>query len=56
MKRFPTISHREGLAHRAASSAISGTGSSCHFTAATSTKRKFDDANSRTGGLENSLG
>ena len=42
MKRFLTISSREGLAPRAA---ISGTGSSCHFAAATSTKRKFDDAN-----------
>ena len=45
MKRFLTISPREGLAQRAASSSISWTGSSCHFATATSTKRKFDDAN-----------
>ena len=45
MKRVLTISPREGLAPCAASSATSGTGSSCHFAAATSTKRKFDDAN-----------
>ena len=45
MKLFLTISPREGLAPCAASSAISGTGSSCHFSAATSTKRKLYDAN-----------
>ena len=45
MKRFLRISPREGSAQCAASSAISGTGSSCHFSAATSTKRKFDDGN-----------
>ena len=45
MKCFPTISPREGSAPCAASSAISGTGSSCHFATATSTKRKFDNAN-----------
>ena len=42
MTRFLTISPREGSAQHAASS---GTGSSCHFAAVTSTKRKFDDAN-----------
>ena len=42
MKRFLTISPREGSAPRAA---IPGIGSSRHFAAATSTKRKFDDAN-----------
>ena len=42
MKRFLTISPREGSEPRAATS---GTGSSCHFVAATSTKRKFDNAN-----------
>ena len=42
MKRFLTISAREGSEPRAATS---GTGSSCHFAAATSTKRKFDNAN-----------
>ena len=45
MKRFLTISPREGSTPRAASSATSGTGSSCHFAAATRTKRKFDDEN-----------
>ena len=45
MKRFLTISPREGSEPRAATSATSGTGSSCHFAAATSTKRKFDNAN-----------
>ena len=45
MKSFLTISPREGSAQRAASSAISGTRSSCHLAAATSTKRKFDHAN-----------
>ena len=45
MKRFLTISPREGSALHAASSATSGTGSSSHFAAANSTKRKFDDAN-----------
>ena len=45
MKRFLTISPREGSELRAATSATSGTGSSCHFAAATSTKRKFDNAN-----------
>ena len=45
MKCFLTISPREGSAPCAASSAISGTGSSCHFDTANSTKRKFDDAN-----------
>ena len=42
MKRFLTISPREGSEPRAATSA---TGSSCHFATATSTKRKFDNAN-----------
>ena len=42
MKRFLTISPREGLEPCAATS---GTGPSCHFAAATSTKRKFDNAN-----------
>ena len=42
MKRFLTISPRERSEPRAATSA---TGSSCHFAAATSTKRKFDNAN-----------
>ena len=45
MKRFLTISPREESEPRAATSATSGTGSSCHFAAATSTKRKFDNAN-----------
>ena len=45
MKCFLTISPREGSAPCAASSAISWTGSNCHFAVATSTKRKFDDAN-----------
>ena len=45
MKRFLTISPREGSEPRAATSATSGTGSNCHFAAATSTKRKFDNAN-----------
>ena len=45
MKRFLTISPREGSEPRAATSATSGTGSSCHFAAATSTKRKYDNAN-----------
>ena len=45
MKRFLTISPREGLEPCAATSATSGTGPSCYFAAATSTKRKFDNAN-----------
>ena len=39
MKHFLTISPREGSEPRAATSATSGAGSSCHFAAATSTKR-----------------
>ena len=44
MKHFLTISHTEGSAPCAASSATSGNGSSCHFAAATSNKRKFGEA------------
>ena len=60
---FLTISPREGSAPRAARSATSGTGSSCHFAAATSTKmmmqiiiKRNEREQSRTSGLENSLG
>ena len=56
MKLFLTISPREGSAPRAASSATSGTVSSCHFAAATSTKRKFDDANYDEENWENIVG
>ena len=65
MKRFLTISPRQGSEPRAATSVTSGTGPSCQFATATSTNRKFDNANydkekrNRTfqdQGLENSLG
>ena len=60
MKRFLTISPREGSEPRAATS---GTGSSCHFSTAPRGSlimqimiKRNEREHSRTSGLENSLG